>query len=70
LLQKKLLMIGGGHSHALALNYISKNKVAWQDVSISVISTSSRSPYSGMMTGAIADLYSVSQIFYNVSAYP
>ena len=61
LLDKKILLVGGGHSHALALKY-------WHDRSVklpnlTLISESEKAPYSGMLTGCISGAYSEEEIF-------
>lgn len=56
---KNLLLIGGGHSHALVLHY-------WRSlpgVDLTLISENSTTPYSGMVPGYIAGFYDREECF-------
>ena len=53
--KKRIVLIGGGHSHCLVLK--KWNLIPEEMASVCLISESSTSPYSGMMTGAIAGIY-------------
>ncbi|GET41297.1 pyridine nucleotide-disulfide oxidoreductase family protein [Microseira wollei NIES-4236] len=53
---KKLVLIGGGHSHAIALKHFAQNPL--KDVRIVLISDVEQTPYSGMLSGYVAGFYS------------
>ncbi|MCU0550381.1 MAG: FAD-dependent oxidoreductase [Leptolyngbya sp. Prado105] len=53
---KKLVLIGGGHSHAIALRQFGLHPVS--QVEITLISEAEDTPYSGMLPGHVAGLYS------------
>lgn len=53
---KELVLIGGGHSHAIALKYFAQNPLP--DVRITLVSDVEKTPYSGMLPGYVAGFYS------------
>ncbi|MEP5759901.1 MAG: FAD-dependent oxidoreductase [Litoreibacter sp.] len=57
---KKLVLIGGGHSHALVLNDLRKSPM--DDVEITVINPGRSAPYSGMLPGFVAGHYTRDQL--------
>jgi pyridine nucleotide-disulfide oxidoreductase family protein len=56
---KKLVLIGGGHSHALVLRLFSNKPLS--GVRLALITPDIYTPYSGMLPGHIAGFYSYSQ---------
>lgn len=52
----RLVLVGGGHSHAIALRQFGLHPVA--NVEITLISEAEQTPYSGMLPGHVAGLYS------------
>ena len=50
--QRDLVLVGGGHAHALALRMLAMRPLA--GLRITLVSPSSHTPYSGMLPGLIA----------------
>lgn len=53
--QRDLLLVGGGHAHALALRMLAMRPLA--GVRITLVSPASHTPYSGMLPGLLAGHY-------------
>lgn len=58
-LRRDLVMVGGGHSHVLALRMLAMKPIA--GLRITLISPNTHTPYSGMLPGLIAGHYSFEQ---------
>jgi selenide,water dikinase len=54
---RDLVLVGGGHSHALAVRMLAMKPIA--DTRITLVSPESLTPYSGMLPGWVAGHYSV-----------
>ncbi len=52
---KDLVLVGGGHSHAIALRMLAMNRLP--GVRITLITANGNTPYSGMLPGHIAGFY-------------
>lgn len=61
---KNLVLIGGGHSHALALRMLAMEPLV--GVQITVVSDVAHAPYSGMLPGFIAGYYSYDEAHIDV----
>ena len=55
-MNQKLVLVGGGHSHAIALKRWGLNPLP--DVDLTLISDVEQTPYSGMLPGHVAGFYS------------
>ena len=53
--KNNILLIGGGHTHALVLHQLSKRPI--QTAEIYLINPSSKAPYTGMLPGFVAGHY-------------
>jgi selenide,water dikinase len=53
--KRDLVLIGGGHSHAIVMRQFGMKP--WTEVQVTLISTSAETPYSGMIPGHIAGIY-------------
>jgi len=58
-ISKQLVLIGGGHSHAIALHLWQKNLLP--NTEITLISDVKQTPYSGMLPGYVAGHYTFAQ---------
>ncbi|PAX59583.1 FAD-dependent oxidoreductase [Brunnivagina elsteri] len=61
---KKLLLIGGGHSHAIVLRSHINNPLP--NINLSLISENLETPYSGMLPGHIAGFYTHDECHINL----
>lgn len=57
--KKTLVLIGGGHSHAIALKQWGLNPIP--DIDLTLISDVEQTPYSGMLPGHVAGFYSYAE---------
>lgn len=57
---RDLVLLGGGHSHAIALQLFGFNPIP--DVRLTLISDAEQTPYSGMLPGHVAGFYSWDEI--------
>ena len=70
---RHLLLVGGGHSHALALLDLAREPLVKScgdqvDVCVTLVSDGEFSPYSGMLPGYVADYYSWKDCHYDLVA--
>jgi selenide, water dikinase len=63
--RKDLVLIGGGHSHAIALRMFALKPLA--GVRLTLLTDASESAYSGMLPGHVAGLYSYSECHIDVA---
>jgi selenide, water dikinase len=63
-MMKNLVLIGGGHSHAIALRCWGINPIP--DVRLILISDTSQAPYSGMLPGHLGGIYSFDECHINL----
>lgn len=63
-MMKKLVFIGGGHSHAIALKKWSEKPLA--NTQLILVSNGEKTPYSGMLPAHIAGFYSYEEIHINL----
>jgi selenide, water dikinase len=61
---KDLVLVGGGHSHAIALRMFGMNPIP--GVRITLISNASDTPYSGMLPGHVAGFYTREECHINL----
>ena len=53
--QRDLVLVGGGHAHALALRMLAMRPIG--GLRVTLVSPSSHTPYSGMLPGLLAGHY-------------
>ncbi len=58
---KDLVLVGGGHSHAIAMRMFGMDPIA--DMRLTLISEASDTPYSGMLPGHVAGFYDREQCY-------
>ena len=58
-IHRELVLVGGGHAHALALRMLAMRPI--EGLRISLISPASHTPYSGMLPGLVAGHYNFEQ---------
>jgi selenide, water dikinase len=63
---KNLVLIGGGHSHAIALHLLGISPLP--GVKLTLISNTTHTPYSGMLPGHLGGLYSFDECHINLAA--
>ncbi len=63
-MSQKLILIGGGHSHAIALRQWGLNPLP--DVDLTLISDVEQTPYSGMLPGHVAGFYNYDETHINL----
>ena len=61
---KNLVLLGGGHSHAIVLEWFAKNP--FSGAKMTLISDVDRAPYSGMLPGHIAGFYTFEECHINL----
>ncbi len=57
-IQQDLVLVGGGHSHAIALRLLRMQQLLPEGTRVTLISDVSHAPYSGMLPGFVAGYYS------------
>lgn len=63
-MQKELVLVGGGHSHAIALRQFGLNPQS--EVQITLITEAGDTPYSGMLPGHVAGFYTYEDCHINL----
>ena len=64
-LSRDLVLVGGGHAHALALRMLAMRPI--DGLRITLVSPASHTPYSGMLPGLVAGHYSFEQAHIDLS---
>ena len=65
-MNQKLVLVGGGHSHAIALKQWGLNPIP--NVDLTLISDVEQTPYSGMLPGHVAGFYSYEETHIDLSS--
>jgi selenide, water dikinase len=61
---KNLVLVGGGHSHAIVLHFLATHPLS--DVCLTLISDVLEAPYSGMLPGYVGGFYSFEEVHINL----
>lgn len=65
-MSRRLVLVGGGHTHALLLHAFAENPLP--DTCVTLLSNVEAAPYSGMLPGHVAGLYSYDEMHIDLPA--